>query len=250
MGNLCLTGIRFVAVALWVIAALGWKEPPARSPTLAAEMEPVRPSVPARLVSILKPSEPEFLTGLCPPVRQKSQMQCEILEELHCRLENPNYWRDKSEPNDFVTWCHEMQHGINNKVKATDTKHGLYIGDGKGIVLTHPEVTIQQVANRVPAKDRGKVFDLYMVKQRKDWNDSPIYILDETLAYYTGCVAHKQLGMGKKRSETFDFAKEMQRYSEVLVDTVKKLDPDYPELAKLEGFVNWQGQRLAALGGP
>lgn len=177
-------------------------------------------------------------------------MRCEILEELHCRLDNPNYWRDKSEPDDYVTWCHEMQHGVNNRVGATTTKHGLYIGDGKGIVLTHPDVTIQQVASRVPAKERGKVFDLYMVKQRKDWNDSPIYILDETLAYYTGCVAHRQLGMGKKRSETFEFAKEMQRYSEILVDTVKKHDPDYKELPKLEGFVKWQGERLAALGEP
>lgn len=250
MGSLCLNSIRFVAVALWAVAAMGWKEPPSRLPTQVRP--PDKPPVKAVPVSVLKPAPtgPKFVSGVCPPVRQKSQMQCEILGELHSRLDNPNYWRDPKEPNDFVTWCHEMQHGANNKVKATETKHGLYVGDGKGIIFTHPKVTIKQVANRIPAKDRGKVFDLYLVKQRAQWDNSPIYIIDEALAYYTGCVAHKQLKMGKKRSETYDFAKEMQRYSEILVDTVKALDPTYPELGDLEVFVKWQGERLANLGEP
>jgi hypothetical protein len=58
------------------------------------------------------------------------------------------------------------------------------------------------------------------------------------------------LGYGKHRSETFDFAKELQLYSEVFVETVRKLDPDYKEMVTLEAFVRWQGERLAALGEP
>jgi hypothetical protein len=190
------------------------------------------------------------LSGVCPPVRKPTAQKCDILTDLYCRLENPNYWRDHKEPDDLITHAHEMNHGVSNRLHASTIKHGIYLGNGNGIILPHPQVTIKHVADRVPKDQRGKVYDLYMIQQRKDWNKSPIYILDETVAYYTGCVAHKQLGYGKHRSETFEFAKELQRYSEVLVDTVRKLDPDYPELVTLDKFVRWQGDRLAALGEP
>jgi hypothetical protein len=165
-------------------------------------------------------------------------------------LENPHYWRDPKEPGDLITFAHEMNHGVSNRLHASTIKHGIYLGGGKGIVISHPKVTITQVAARVPNSERGKVFDLYLRKQAAQWDKSPIYLLDEARAYYTGCVAHKQLGLGKHRSETFDFAKELQRYSEVLVGTVRELDPTYPEMVTLDHFVQWQGEQLAALGEP
>lgn len=197
-------------------------------------------------------AEPElvFLSGVCPPVRQPVRMQCEILTDLASRLKDPSYWADPTDPGDLVTHAHEMCHGVSNRLHASTLKHGIYLGDGMGIILPHPRVTITQVAARIPEHQRGKVYDLYMRQQAREWDRSPIYILDEAVAYYAGCVAHRQLGYGKHRSETFDFAKELQIYSEVFVETVRKLDPGYKEMVTLDAFVRWQGERLAALGEP
>lgn len=191
-----------------------------------------------------------LVAGVCPPLRAPVPQKCEVLTDLHCRLVNPNYWADPADPSDVVTWAHEMNHGVSNRLHASTSKHGIYLGGGMGIVLHHPSVTITQVAARVPNDQRGKVFDLYMRKQAAQWDKSPIYILDEAAAYYTGCVAHRQMRYGKHRSETFDYARELQRYSEVLVDAVRELDPDYPDLSRLAAFVKWQGERLALLGEP
>jgi hypothetical protein len=204
------------------------------------------PQTPPPTVSVLA-REPEFLENVCPPIRKPVPQKCEILTDLYCRVQNPNYWRDPSDPGDIVTHVHELGHGVSNRLHATTSRHGIYIGYGKGIVLKHPDITIRQVAERVPQGQRGKVFDLYMVQQAKDWNKSPCYIMDEANSYILGCIAHSQLGYGKKRSETFEFAREMQFYSEVMVDTVRRLDPDYSEMDKLKSFVAWQSNRLKSI---
>jgi hypothetical protein len=139
-----------------------------------------------------------------------------------------------------------MSHGASNRLHASTVKHGIYLGNGKGIVLRHPKVTIEQVANSVPNNQRGPIFKLYMVEQRKDWNKSPIYLLDEHNAYITGAIARRQLGW-EERGETEDFALEMERYCRVMLSVVQKRDPEYPDLQHLKDFINWQSDRFAAL---
>jgi len=200
--------------------------------------------VPPKPVSVLAKPDIPFVKDVCPPVRKPTPQKCEILTDLHCRLENPNYWRDHKEPGDLITWAHEMNHGVSNRLHASTTKHGIYIGDGKGIVLKHPKVTIEQVARAVPKEQRGPIFKLYMVEQPKGgWNNSPIYLLDEHNAYITGALARKQLGWGI-RKETEDFAKEMERYCRVMLSVVKKSDPEYPDLQHLSNFIDWQSERF------
>ncbi len=252
--DFCLHAAR-VALAFWALSFFGWRDhwkpkPVSRQPVPTQVAPPPRYPAPAAPVSVLKKPVLPIQEGVCPPVRKPVPQRCEVLTDLFCRLENPHYWRDPKEPGDLITFAHEMNHGVSNRLHASTIKHGIYLGGGKGIVISHPKVTITQVAARVPNSERGKVFDLYLRKQAAQWDKSPIYLLDEARAYYTGCVAHKQLGLGKHRSETFDFAKELQRYSEVLVGTVRELDPTYPEMVTLDHFVQWQGEQLAALGEP
>lgn len=241
------------AVAIGAAFSFSWGARPRAVQEPAVQVVAFKPLSNQRLVSSSSTAEPvrlKFLEGVCPPVRSKVPQRCEILTDLYCRLDKPEYWRDHSEPNDLVTFAHEMAHGASNRLGASDKRHGIYLGNGKGIILTHPKVTITQVASRVPQSERGKVFDLYMVKQAKQWDKSPIYILDEAWAYIVGCIAHRQLGMGQHRSETFEFAREMNRYANHLVRTVDALDPSYPERETLAAFVEWQGDRLKELGGP
>jgi hypothetical protein len=197
-------------------------------------------------VSVLVKPDLPFVTGICPPLRKPTPQKCDVLTDLYCRLENPHYWADPTEPGDLVTWAHEMNHGVSNRLHASTVKHGIYVGNGNGIVLRHPEITIEQVANTVPKNQRGPIYKLYMVEQRKDWNKSPIYLLDEWNAYITGTIARRQLGW-EKRSETEDFAREMERYCRVMLAVVKKRDPDYPDLQHLSNFIDWQSDRFASL---
>jgi hypothetical protein len=69
-------------------------------------------------------------------------------------------------------------------------------------------------------------------------------LLDEHNAYIHGTLAHRQLGLGVKRRETYDHAREMERYVRQLVKVVEKHDPAYPDMEKLKTFVEWQSDRL------
>lgn len=253
--NICLNAVR-VAVALWAVITFGWREEPKTprqpksfqpyplkaEPTQVRQPDPPPPLNPDTVSVLVKPDLP-FVTGICPPLRKPTPQKCDILTDMYCRLEDPHYWADKNEPDDLITWAHEMNHGVSNRLHASTIKHGIYLGDGKGIVLKHPKVTIEQVANSVPKNQRGPIFNLYLVEQRKGWNNSPIYLLDEHNAYITGALARKQLGW-ERRKETEDFAKEMERYCRALLSVVKKRDPEYPDLKHLSNFIEWQSDRF------
>jgi hypothetical protein len=248
--NICLNAAR-VAVAVWALITFGWRdrpkqEPPRQPKSLQAPAQvrlPAPPPAKPKPVSVLAKPDLPFVTNICPPVTKPVAKKVPILTDLYCRVPNPDYFADHREPDDLVTHVHELTHGVSNRLHASTIKHGIYLGDGKGIVLKHPKVTIEQVANHVPKEDRGPIFKLYLVDQRRDWNTSPAYLLDEWNAYIHGSIARKQLGW-QKRKETEDFAKEMERYCRVMLTVVKKHDPEYPDLQHLSNFIDWQSERF------
>jgi hypothetical protein len=255
MASLAILAGRIAILAGLFIAIFGWREEP-KPPRQPKSFKPyplkvptqVRPPDPPPLnpetVSVLAKPDIPFVTNVCPPLRKPTPQKCEILTDLYCRLEKPHYWQDHKEPDDLVTWVHELTHGASNRLHASTIKHGIYLGDGKGIVLKHPKVTIEQVANQVPKDQRGPIFKLYMVEQPKGgWNNSPIYLADEWNSYVHGTIARRQLGW-EKRKETEDFAKEMERYCRVMLSVVKKRDPSYPDLKHLSNFIDWQSERF------
>jgi len=246
-----------IAILVGVLTIIaGWRDEPKtprqpvpfkpypikKTPTQVRLPDPPPPQ--PKLVSVVVKPDIPFVTNVCPPLRKPTPQKCEILTDLYCRLENPHYWADHKEPDDLVTWVHELTHGASNRLHASTIKHGIYLGDGKGIILKHPKVTIQQVAYHVPKDQRGPIFQLYMVDQPKGgWNKSPIYICDEWNSYVHGTIARRQLGW-EKRQETEDFAREMERYCRTMLKVVKKHDPDYPDLQHLSNFIDWQSERF------
>jgi hypothetical protein len=241
VSNSYLTIARVAAFAVWAAAALGYPQSPGQSPPVQARQPEKAVAKPVSLPS--KTTLP-FVQGVCPPVRQPHAKAIPVLTDLYFRVPNPEYFKDQTEPGDLVTHVHELTHGVSNRLHATTKAHGIYLLEGRGIVLKHPKVTIEQVARAVPKGERGSIYDLYMVKQRKDWNHSPIYLLDEANAYIHGCLAHKQSDLGKKREETYRYAKEMLRYCDYLVKVVEQHDPNYPDLETLRAFNVWQKERL------
>ena len=183
MEPLAITAGRVAILVGLLIIIFGWRDEPKTPrqpksfPTQVRLPDPPPPT--PKLVSVVVKPDLTLMSGVCPPVRKPVPQKCEVLTDLYCRLENPHYWADPTDPSDLVTWAHEMAHGASNRLHASTSKHGIYLGNGKGIVLKHPKVTIEQVANSVPKSQRGPIYKLYMVEQRKDWNKSPAYLLDE-----------------------------------------------------------------------
>lgn len=170
-----------------------------------------------------------------------------ILVDVLSRVPRPNYWRDPSDPGCVVTWSHEATHGLSTVAAAGRGRFAVYVGDGRAWVFEkQPAVTIGQVAASVPAGDRGPIFDLYLVQQRRDWDREPLYLLDEWNAYVHGSLARRQAGV-KDRQETERHALEMERYCRRMLDVVKANDPTWPELGRLSAMIEWQSARFSKI---
>lgn len=97
---------------------------------------------------------------------------------------------------DLITKGHETTHGINNWLMNNgdppdggDGKWhlqiGLYLLDNKSVVIWEPDMKKDKVAAHVPQSLRGSRFDHY-VAGAPAWNDHPLYLWDEWVAYTNG----------------------------------------------------------------
>lgn len=108
------------------------------------------------------------------------------------------------------TWAHEATHGINSRARLLYQKqykttiNALYMLDGYVAILGEPPLTMEQVAAAVPLELRGQhTYTLYMVDQRRYWNNEPLYILDELTAYTNGAVVGIEYGESVYSDEWF-----------------------------------------------
>jgi hypothetical protein len=181
--------------------------------------------------------------GVAPPVRRPPAGVPPALADLLSRVPRPEYWRDPTDPSCPVTWAHEATHGMTAELSRSG-RWVIYLLDGMAVEFAgHPSVTIGQVAASVPAHQRGQVFDLYLVQQRRDWDREPLYLLDEWTCYVHGSIARRQAGL-ERREETERYAAEMERYCRAMLSLVERRQPDYPDLGKLREFIAWQSNRL------
>ncbi len=151
---------------------------------------------------------------------------------------------------DPVTWVHEGTHYINSQIARQKGKQGLYLMDGKGVILTHPPFTLADIAVRVPEKDRRTIYQTYLVDQRKWWNAEPLYLLNEWVAYGNGCVCRRSLGQtGAERIDTVRFFLEMEVYVRLMLD-MAKIHPDYKHGEELQSFIDWNAKRVRDVVGP
>jgi hypothetical protein len=109
---------------------------------------------------------------------------------------------------DLITKGHETTHGINNwlmnNAQPPDggdgrwhLQIGLYLLDNKSVVIWEPNMKKDKVAAHVPQSLRGSRFDHY-VAGTPSWNDHPLYLWDEWVAYTNGTeVGLNQLEEGK-----------------------------------------------------
>ena len=81
----------------------------------------------------------------------------------------------------------------------------------------------------------------------RDWNNEPLYVLDEWTSYANGSQAGFEAGRREQHSEQCAVAG--CHFADALVAAVRNHDPNYPQLDELVAFVEWQKTRVASLVG-
>jgi hypothetical protein len=117
---------------------------------------------------------------------------------------------------DKVTNGHECFHGIAARIRNENrADNGFYQFNNRAFICPSPRLTLREVAAAVPQSKRGRIFQLYMVQSARDWNDTPLYVLDECSAYVAGSIVGLELGMKDRSLYSFDNACETWHYSRV-----------------------------------
>lgn len=134
------------------------------------------------------------------------------LSDIISQCPDPSTYSDP----DLVTTGHECTHGINSRIRqlAGPNTNGFYFCNRLGFIIKEPRhITLTQVANSIPSKYRGDVFDLYLVNSRQWWNDTPSYCFDEAIAYQAGTIVGIDLGLMERAEDSFFRALELNIYS-------------------------------------
>jgi hypothetical protein len=191
-----------------------------------------------------------------PIVRRPPPGAPAILGDAYARLLDAERHRDPLDPRDAVTLTHECCHGVSALADvvngARHSRHSIYVGDGKVISIRHPRVTIRDVAAAIPKADRSGPFSVmaktYLVDQAADWNERPVYLVEEWVGYTHGAIYRQAAGI-EDRSDTVWRAQVFERWVRVFAGLARKRDPLAPDLDKLERFIEWNAARLPSDGG-
>jgi hypothetical protein len=143
---------------------------------------------------------------------------------------------------DRITHAHETTHGINSHLSnhpdeiASGTRprgpgYGFYVGKDQAVILFGPRLKLSQVAEVIPASLRGSRYQLYCIEQQKYFEDRPLYLFDEWVAYTNGASAGVELTEKKQldmpRNDALVAPLEFSIYSLGLAAAIQKHDPDY-----------------------
>lgn len=137
------------------------------------------------------------------------------------------------------TNVHETAHGIHSELRNEFTRkagkrvNGFYCLQGRGAIVEEPGITMSVVKNFVPQNLRSYRWKLYMEQQLRAWNDTPLYIYDEWVAYVLGgCCGVDDVKNGRHRdgwSDTVSGCLDFSIYAVGLAMAVKQHDRAYWE---------------------
>lgn len=99
----------------------------------------------------------------------------------HC--ENYRYYAGGG---DRITAVHECSHGIASQIRKGRT-NGFYLLENRAIGLDEPDGKKSDCVKFIPADMRYGRFATYVTGQR-EWEDSPLYLFDEWVAYRNGAA--------------------------------------------------------------
>jgi hypothetical protein len=170
-----------------------------------------------------------------------------ILQDIDSHMPAGHQYSDANK----VTWAHETTHGINSNIRnkhPDSTKvNGFYCLNDRACVIYEPKTTIRAFASTVPQALRGPSYNLYLVQQTSGWNDRPLYIFDEWIAYTNGSETGRELNHQGWYYELLQ-AHNFNVYSMYLAKHIKEKCPDYD--TQLKAFMMWNIERTFRLAAP
>jgi hypothetical protein len=184
-----------------------------------------------------------------PQKSEKDKDWGEFLTDLENHL--PKEYGKKYRDKDRVGHAHETTHGIQAHIRNQYAEPGLrlnafYVGEDYAALVEEPKVRLAQVAALVPERLRKVRYKSYLVKQQKDWDDEPLYVFDEWVAYCNGAKAGIELAEdGKYKPERNDSVWALLEFNVYAVYTVRaarKHDPGY-DGRQLDEFLAWNLRR-------
>lgn len=224
------------------------KHHPVQPIVQATPKEPEKPKPkPPEPLPKPKPVEPKFDNW--PKVRTVTNASLgKVLQDIDSHMPAGHQYSDSNK----VTWAHETTHGINanirNKNKDSTTVNGFYCLNDRACVIYEPKTTIRKIAPTVPNALRGPSYQLYLVQQTSGWNDRPLYLFDEWIAYTNGSETGRELNHSGWYYELLQ-AHNFNVYCIYLAMTVKKECPDYDD-AQMKAFMMWNIERTFRLAAP
>ena len=219
-------------------------------PEQLPEQEIIHEEIPPALPIPIKPVFPTWENW--PKVRNTQDIQKDslgkILQDIESHMPASHGYRDRSK----VTWAHETTHGINANIRNSNkdaTKvNGLYCLEDRACVIFEPKMTIQSFADNIPQKLRGPSYQLYLVEQTASWNNRPLYIFDEWIAYTNGTETGRELNHQGWYYELLQ-AHNFNVYSMYLAKAVKETCPGYDD-TQMKAFMMWNIERTFHLAEP
>jgi hypothetical protein len=144
------------------------------------------------------------------------------------------------------TNVHETSHYISSELRQRHNPgyNCFYILRSQAVVIKEPPTTINQIAPLVPPNLRGSRYKTYLIDQRRYWDESPLYILDEWNAYCLGGMCAIDDYQNKRKLEKTDALAgmfEFMIYSTALAMCVKERCPEYWKInTQFKDFVGYR----------
>jgi hypothetical protein len=182
--------------------------------------------------------EPEW--ARYPAVKAVDRSLGVVLGDIESHLPSGHPYKES----DRVTWAHEGSHGINSYIRNEyqGKVNALYCLHDRTVVLLEPNTTIAAVAKKVPMSLRGNIYNLYLIKSQSTWNDRPLYLVDEFVAYTNGSLVGLDLVKNNKwkdgqRNDTIQYMLECSVYCLVLSSVLQD------DASNFKIFMRWQMRR-------
>ncbi len=173
----------------------------------------------------------------------------DVLRHLPLSYGNTYYDSDK------VTYVHETTHGIqahlrNYKNDSGKKANAFYVGANQWALVVEPAMLKTDANPYVPQSLRESRYSLYL-QGSTDWNDTPLYLFDEWVAYTNGTEAGlslvKEGKWGGGWRDSFG-SLEFTVYALAVGMAVEAKDPAYfSGYAQFREFLKWNTERAVSL---
>jgi hypothetical protein len=170
-----------------------------------------------------------------PPVHQVEQGKSVYVDAVnHCQ----NY-QTYLVGGSKVSSVHECTHGINSQIRNAGPSgcNGFYFLMDRAFRVQEPEIRKSACIPFIPSSLRFSRYSLY-VEGQSEWENQPLYIFDEWVAYQNGAACVIDLGKDYNEGSTdYIFGPvEFIAYGTAVVMAANAKEPLSPELRELTAF--------------